>query len=474
MNIRRINFFLITAVSIIVARQILSKALFRDLWFDEALTFLNFALLPDVAAIYKNYVIPNNQILFTVLLKYWNQYSPGLLMPDFHMRLLPLIFAVSSLAVIYSWRRYFSRRAVLLTAAALAISLPFEIYAVALRAYMLSLFLLLVCVGIAFKIRSSPKRMHWYAAYFFMALAAVAALPSNIVALGGIAIWFIPIESKKKWPPIAWWMLALLPLLAMGLFYLPLAKQIRGILALREGWNNHIQAAVVFYSAFLLSFLPLLLTARSATITFWLKTVAVLLLPMPFFLLRTPAPFPRVFFPYWAVMLLPAISLLNTFLAQKRRSPSAYPLLCAAVVCGAAGMFSIRSGLSDFFTAGYGMDDYFYPSYARPEFQPHTTVKMLREKYGNSLPDTYVSFNADFYPLIFYGLLNNISSEVWKFDGPRSKVDKLKPGTLVVLSNHDDELENFIARFKTSPHRVFDNGFHQVYRLREQPQNIER
>ena len=38
--------------------------LVRPLWFDEALTVQNFALLDSVQSIYLNYVIPNNQLLY--------------------------------------------------------------------------------------------------------------------------------------------------------------------------------------------------------------------------------------------------------------------------------------------------------------------------------------------------------------------------------------------------------------------------
>ena len=42
----------------------------RPLWFDEALTILNFALMEDPAAIYRNYVIPNNQIVHPILVHF--------------------------------------------------------------------------------------------------------------------------------------------------------------------------------------------------------------------------------------------------------------------------------------------------------------------------------------------------------------------------------------------------------------------
>ena len=62
--------------------------LVRPLWFDEALTVQNFALLDSVESIYFNYVIPNNQILYTVMLHYWIKLYCGLGGIDEWMRIV--------------------------------------------------------------------------------------------------------------------------------------------------------------------------------------------------------------------------------------------------------------------------------------------------------------------------------------------------------------------------------------------------
>ena len=49
-------------------------ALGRELWFDEALTLLNFMLPLNMAEIYLTYPIPNNQIVFTLMLKLWDMF----------------------------------------------------------------------------------------------------------------------------------------------------------------------------------------------------------------------------------------------------------------------------------------------------------------------------------------------------------------------------------------------------------------
>ncbi len=466
-KVTRTTSLVLLAVTVLMAIHfIVNRALFRDLWFDEALTFLNFAMLPDIGSIYYNYVIPNNQILFTVCLKYWHMLQPSFMSADFFMRLLPLILAGGSLWMISLWRGFYSRRAVYLSMAALALSLPFEIYAVALRGYMLSLFLLLLCINIALRFNRKPSAVG-AAGYFLASLAAVATLPSNIVALGGIALWFMPFEKPKKCLEFRWWLLAAAPLAAMALFYLPILRQVEMVLALQEGWGSGAAAAMVFYMAFVLSFLPLLAVAfiHRAHWSKWLKIAGVVLLVLPFFLSRTPAPFPRVFFPYWAVLLLVLTDGLNSYLAIQRRQIAVYPVLAGLVCICALMMQSGRLSISETLVAGHGMDDYFYPSYARVDFRPHDTVRMLQQLTDNKLPPVYVSFQADFYPMIFYGLLNGIDAGTWQFDGPRSKVDSLPRGALVVLSNQPGELDDFSKRFGVTPVFIAASGFQRIYRI---------
>lgn len=444
---------------------IINAAIFRDLWFDEALTFLNFARQPGIERIYRNYVIPNNQILFSILLKYWYVLQPSFLRLDFFMRLLPLIFAGGALWVLFLWRRFFSRRAVYLIMAALAMSLPFEIYSVALRAYMPSLFLLVLAVYIALRFQRKPG-IPWGIGYFFVSLAAVAALPTNIIPLGGIALWFMPLNSPRDCRRFRWWFLAAAPLAALALFYLPILNNVQKVLALKEGWDNNFAAAVLFYAAFFLTFLPLAVTAcmHRAHWDKWLKVGGGVLLPLFFFLSRSPAPFPRVFFPYWAVLLLVLADGLNSFLAVRRRT-AVYPVLAALVCIGAAGMHAGRLELSNFFAGGHNMDDYFYPSYARPEFKPQATVRLLAEMNGRNLPPVYVSFQADFYPMVFYGMVNGIEPGVWRFDNPRTRVGSLPPGALAVLSDTQEDLDDFIKRFGVTPVYLAASGFHRIYRI---------
>ena len=81
-----------------------SPYLMRQLWFDEALTVLNFGCMESPAAIYRSYVIPNNQLLFTMVIHYWLKLLPPRVPLDLWLRLPSLIFAVSLL--LYMGRRF--------------------------------------------------------------------------------------------------------------------------------------------------------------------------------------------------------------------------------------------------------------------------------------------------------------------------------------------------------------------------------
>ena len=59
-------------VLLITALLITAQTLYRELWFDEALTLLNFVLPLELGDIYFSYHIPNNHIVYSMLLKIWD------------------------------------------------------------------------------------------------------------------------------------------------------------------------------------------------------------------------------------------------------------------------------------------------------------------------------------------------------------------------------------------------------------------
>ena len=126
-------------VLLVLAAAVTAPLLNRDLWFDEALTLLDFALLPSIPAIWQAYVIPNNQLLHTALLHFWAPVAGGL--PSFNagLRLLPL--ATTLILILVLWRgfaRSCGWAALSLAMAAWIVSPPFALFGSALRGYMLA------------------------------------------------------------------------------------------------------------------------------------------------------------------------------------------------------------------------------------------------------------------------------------------------------------------------------------------------
>lgn len=209
--------------------------LFRDFWFDEALTVLNFALSEPVSNIYFNYPIPNNHIVYTLLLRFWIELQPASIDPVVWMRLLSVIFAGATLFLLYRlFRSQFGGVLMLPVLTATAASVPFLVYATAVRGYMLSA--LLVTIALRFALdyarSGSGKTLAGYAAACFL---TTGAIPSNLAALGGVVLYALPLCGSKFLHRRRFWILALTPAAMFLLFYLPLARQFFGVLRLGEG-----------------------------------------------------------------------------------------------------------------------------------------------------------------------------------------------------------------------------------------------
>ena len=62
---------LVGLLTLCVSWTLLVPHLSRPLWYDEALTIIEFVTLPSFLEIFSYYPIPNNHIGFNVLLRFW-------------------------------------------------------------------------------------------------------------------------------------------------------------------------------------------------------------------------------------------------------------------------------------------------------------------------------------------------------------------------------------------------------------------
>ena len=436
-----------------------SPYLLRQLWFDEALTVLNFAVLPSPADIYTSYVIPNNQLLFTILIHYWLK-LPTILPLDIWLRLPSLLCAIALL--VYMERRF--RRmcgtlplAIVLTG--LALSPPFLICATAVRGYMLGTLLTVLALGSALDF-CAAYRLRDVVIYELCVFGAVLTVPSDLAALAGALLFVIPALGRSFWKDWRFYLIISAPAAAFLIAYLPIWSDLLQVARLGEGWKERGASVVCVYIAIFAAFgvLPFASFRRGARIVKkrqWhrLTRALVWLLPLPAAWLFKAAPFPRVYLPLFPVLALPvAMGLRDLSLWDwKKHLPSRgmqLPNLIAAMLTVFVlwGLLwnsqRVKSGLSRRFGGDLG-DDFFRPYYLRRDHQPAQAAEALEKLGGKTV---YFSFLSDPWSIMFYHLARGNRAD-YRFDGPRGIVPELPPGALVVL-RRDEDPYSVAIRFK--------------------------
>lgn len=425
--------------------------LFRPLWFDEALTLLNFSALPDPAAIYRAYVIPNNQIVHSVLLHWlWGRLG----VPGADLRFFPLICAVLLLFLLYrGFRRECGRRPLLATLGALALSPPFLLYATALRGYMAAA-LLVTAAWLCGRAFAASGKVLPYLGWFGSGLLALGVMPSALAGLAGAGLCILPRWGWNFWRKKRFYLLAAAVPAAFALFYGPILPQLRGAFALKEGWRDSGAALAALVIALAATFNVLIVAAavrlrpRRGRGFRILCFAAVWLLPLGGMLLPV-YPFPRVWFvlfPVWAVLLARGVRRCRTL-----RLWWCVPLLIAA----ASGGETARTALSPY-CARAGQDDFFAPYYLRREFRPGATAEFLAAVRP---PFIWSTLAADPWSLRAAAL------EVHS-DGPWGRLARLPENAAVVL-RRDEDPASIERRFGGSLTRIAAMGYQTVYLWRE-------
>ena len=429
-----------------------SPYLLRQLWFDEALTVLNFACLDAAAEIYPSYVIPNNQLFFTMVIHGWLKLHLPFIPLDLWLRLPSLLCA---LILLYFLGRRFRRccgtlpLAVVLTA--LAISPPFLVYATAVRGYMLGALLVTLALGSALDF-CAAYRLRDVAIYEVCVFLAVLTIPSDLAALAGAVLFVIPALGRRFWRDWRFCLIVLAPAAAFLIAYLPIWENFLQVARLGEGWQERGASVLCVYIAVFSAFgiLPSTLLWRGVRVCrkrAWhrLPRVLIWLLPIPAAWMFKAAPFPRVYFPLLPVFALAVASGLRdvALLNWKKRLPSralshtvalsAAMLTVFALWWGLWRSVSVKSALSERFGGDLG-DDFFRGYYLRIWHRPADVADTL-EKMGSKT--VYLSFLSDPWAIMFYHLSRGGSAE-YLFDGPRGRVPELPVGAAVVIRRDED------------------------------------
>jgi hypothetical protein len=128
----------------------------------------------------------------------------------------------------------------------------------------------------------------------------------------------------------------------------------------------------------------------------------------------------------------------------KGKNPAALltALLAAAFAAGAVSRIW-NAELSSLFTARGSADDFFRPYYMADNFNPPKTVDKLLDLTRGHPKRAFLSQNADFPSIIFYGKLKGVREDYWLFDFPgKTRLANLDPAAggrvfLVVWNKSD-------------------------------------
>ena len=462
--------FLIFAVALAPLIFTVKPYLSRQLWFDEALTLLNFACLDSPVDIYLAYVIPNNHILYTVVLHYFLKLLPPGFPPDLWLRLPSLVFAVALL--VYTWRRF--RRVcgalpLWITLALLAISPPFLVFATAVRGYMLGALFSVWAAGCALELAAS-FRIKPFVKYFIASLGAVLTVPSDLAALTGAVLFALPWCGAKFWKERKFYVLALTPLAALLLAYLPISRNFIAVAQLGEGWRDRWNSLAAVGLALASAFGALLLLIPVE----WMRGVkrrrrelwraAIWFLPLPAAFVFAVAPFPRVYFPLFPILALTVARALRRFggAAWHRRASSGSVHLKVVVGVGilvfSVSMWHPVLGKLSPHVGGDLGDDFFYGYHLRPEHQPAKVAAALEKL---KVETVYFSFLSDPWANMFYHLTRGGKAE-YLFDGPRGRVEELPVGAAAVL-RRDESPEVLERRFARKLRQVSETPACKIF-----------
>ena len=431
-------------IPVLIGAAAASFVLGRELWFDEAMTITSFMLPLSPAEIYTTYAIPNNQIVYTVLLKCWH----GLLMgaypaPIAFWRLLSLLGAGAAAFVFFRLRKRQHDRtpaaAAVLTV--FALSAVFQNYATALRGYAVSwLWVMLVLDG-AWRIFHGRTASGW-CLYALGTVAAVGTVPTNLLACAGVILYAFAWSRRDWWRDWRLWLLAAGPFLALAVFYGPILRAFLHAFTLNEGFPNRAGALAVVYGAIVATF-GLLLAAEGFRMTRgdWRRKLRAVIwfLPVPAILMLHKAPFPRVFctlFPLYLMLLADGLASLRRPSRDKLAIGAGAVLFSVIALRFLAPVTAEAAGLSEY------DDDYFRPWYMARDYSVCELIPTLKD---STLPVVFQSFDSDPCPLIFYATLQDVKKD-FRPDQPPGHVKSLPSHALVVL-RRDEEPGDYETRF---------------------------
>ncbi|MHC4871144.1 MAG: hypothetical protein ACYTFY_04810 [Planctomycetota bacterium] len=457
------------------------ESLVRNLWYDEALTVLEFALLEDCLAIYKKYTIPNNHILYTMIFKQWINFAIKENGVDviIRMRFLTLLMSCGIAAVLISAGR---RKAGLLYGAALCsvylLSWPFSIYSCSIRGYMLSALAALFGLW-ALSVWKKTRSLQGGAFFFISCFTAVAAIPSNILVFSAFSMHLLLTVKKLRKSDF---IVAALPFVTL-LFYAGIYEQFFALLSQKRGWESALSCLYHCFGGYIFTALPLICAACAGIFINYIRKKRISRAGLLFFVLiliplltvsvlpRTP--YPRVFLPFFPVLLVASLCSARPLFCWlslavfKGKKYTACVFLAVCMIFSLL-MFGRQEYFSKIFTPAGEQDDLIQPYYVKKTFSPDLTVLEVKKIYeSDSSVRFYVSPDADPISLLFMGRLAGLKDDVWEYKKPGRPLSHIRgsgfPSYAIVRSA--DQLQDIKSSFNLSGSfkKTADFGFHKLY-----------
>ena len=448
--------------------------MYRDLWFDEALTVLNFATLPNVESIYQNYVIPNNHILYTCFLHYWLKFAPLTLDLDFYLRLPSLLFAIFTLILIW---KYFKQQCLkenlFIICICLCLSSVFAIYSTAIRGYLASTFAATLTLIAAIKYAKNSSTKNGFI-YLITAILTIGIIPGNLAALGANAIFASRYCKNNQLKRVSFYLLGIIPVIAFGIFYIPIWDKLIKCSQLGEGWHNRTLVLFVLFigsctcgnlTSIIFLYRDIVKAITKGKYFNLITSLIIIIIPIVMVFAFKVAPFPRVFIPFIPLMCVISSLGLKDLKAILKKNKIHYKYI-------GFGLIIITFILNSSFlreqfcqiSGGPKVDDFFNCYYIRKNHQVNETIKTIIDLRENEeIEGIYLSFNSDPWPFMYYANINNLGCKNYLFDGPRGKVAKLSNNYLVVLEKEENPkiIEDrfnikLTQKATTSKHLIFE------------------
>ena len=464
-----------------------ANLLFRMLWFDEVLT-VNLILKLPLKKIYFAYEIPNNHILFTFLEKIWFSLCGILDQSAYYLFRIPVM--VTGSAAIFLLSRELLKKYTLLPVCAVCgafvCSPVWAMYSTAVRGYMQGFFLTVLSLIVMKEWMRKRKFFPGGVLYGLLCLLSVGTVPSNLAALAGVSLFFLPETFRRKSWKI-WWGSVLLPAAALGIFYLPILDKFLGCIRLGEGWFSRTDALCTLYTGAFFPAAILVCAALTALAGIFLHSrkrhtqirvlcdIMILLLPAGAILFMKVPPFPRVFFPLVAVWLCIGTRYYSFWTHHHCIRKHRAILWTVLLLQGIWSLFFFQGQAEKAGNFLYGSDgrgdDYIAPYYARNDFEPGKVIRFIKEQQirNDNTVRFFATFDADAPSLLFAAHLNGLEEGILYADTlnmPRTLRFDLLPGEKYIIACGEADLNITLQRFsfrKGVPVKSF--GLQKIYKV---------